>query len=253
MPLGEVLGLQDVERDLDPVADRDVADVRDAAPLGDLGGEGVDVRAEDAAGEAHHHRRVERLVGAQAVDRELAVLVAVLEEEGLLGHRQGRAERRAQQLGGDGHRRAARHVVVPELVVLADGAGVLPRAGEPDREAPEALALHGTDAADLVDPAVGRPVVVGEQGAGGLELPLRGEEVEGDRVAGARLEIGAAGAPRRAWTGGPASPHRRVAKAAIPSPRRGRPRRRSRARRRARRRGRPRARRGPVPAPPAPC
>ena len=140
MPLGEVLRLQILERDLDPVADRDVGHVRDAAAPGDRARELVDVLGEDAAGEAHHHRGVEGLVGAQPVDGVLAVLVrAVLEEVGLLGHRERRAEGRPQQLRGDGHREVAGHVLVVELVVLADGAEILAVAGEPDRQAPQAL------------------------------------------------------------------------------------------------------------------
>ncbi len=190
VPFGQELGLQKVERNAHPEADGNRGDVRNAAAVGDLLRQGVDVGGEDAAGEAHHHRGVQGLVRPQTVDGVVAILVhPVIEQERPLRHRQGRAEGGQQQLGGNGQRRVLRQLFVVQLVVLADGAEVLARPGKPLGHPPETLALHQSRSAHFVAPALGDALIVREQGLHRLELQVLGEQCEGDGVADAGEEI----------------------------------------------------------------
>ena len=71
------------------------------------GGQGVDVVGVEAAGEADHHRRVERLAAAQPVDREAPLRVLAVLEPGRwtrVAHRPGRRRRSGRR----GHRQRGR-------------------------------------------------------------------------------------------------------------------------------------------------
>ena len=77
---GQVLGREVLERNAHRIADRDVGDVGDAAALGDLLRQRVDVLGEDAAGEADDDARVERFAALEPVDRVVALVVALVGE-----------------------------------------------------------------------------------------------------------------------------------------------------------------------------
>src|SRR6185312_4005484 len=113
----------------------------------------------------------------------------IVKLEGPLRHRQGGAEGGQQQLGGDGEGGALRYLLVAQLVVLADGAEVLARAGEPLGHPPEALPLHHPLASHRVAPTFGDALILGEQRLHGLELQVLGEDREGDGVADAGEEV----------------------------------------------------------------
>jgi hypothetical protein len=76
VPRRQVAGQQQIDGDLDGVADGDRGDVVDPRPLGDLHGGLVHLRGQKLTGEAHHHRRVQRLAVAETVDGVLTATVA---------------------------------------------------------------------------------------------------------------------------------------------------------------------------------
>ena len=87
---GQELRFQQLQWDLDAVADRDVGEVAYVAALSDSLGQLVDVLATGATGETHDHRGVECLAGSQRVERVGTVLVCTVLESA----RRHRAPRR---------------------------------------------------------------------------------------------------------------------------------------------------------------
>ncbi len=75
MILGQELGQQQLEWNLDREADRDICHIGDTAASSDLGRQRVHVVGVDVPGEADDNARVERLAGLQLVDRVLTAVV----------------------------------------------------------------------------------------------------------------------------------------------------------------------------------
>src|SRR5690606_31813182 len=127
--------------------------------LSDLVRELIDILGEDAPGKADHHRRVQRLAGAQAVDGDLPAVggTAVFERRigGARRWRQTCAQRRDQHRRWDAQLLTGLDLIVRERVELADLAEVLTLTGEPHREPPQARSKSPFDSLDLMDPGVG--------------------------------------------------------------------------------------------------
>ena len=78
----QIAGREQVERDLDLVADGEVAHVADRVALSDLVDQFVHVGGEEPAGESHHDAGVEGFAGLQPVAGVVALRVGAIADEG---------------------------------------------------------------------------------------------------------------------------------------------------------------------------
>ena len=96
--LGQKLGLEQGQRDLDLEVHRNVSRIADAAALGDLLGDITDVLGSGPSGETHDHRRVKRLALPQSIGGERSVIVRAVLQHSVVGA-QPRAEGGVQHAG----------------------------------------------------------------------------------------------------------------------------------------------------------
>ncbi len=180
MPGGKELRLEQLERDLDPVAHGDVGEIADPAALAQLLGRGLNVLGLGLAGEAHDHRGIQRLAGFEVVARKGPLRVGVVNQRAVVGTVQS-DERRVQEPRGDAHRLARCEVRAVESVGRDEFGEQIAAAREPKRDLPQALAVQvAAAAARMVDPVAVLQSVLREQVGQHEPAHVLGQQRQGD-------------------------------------------------------------------------